>query len=111
VNLEKKMQGFETPDPAPVPVAPAPPLMAVVPMKVSSPAAAPAAAASDAEGDDLFAEFASAPADTDGGGLDTDKMMAEMAALVNMEPAKGTALNDDIDTEKMAAEATRLVKS
>jgi hypothetical protein len=63
-----------------------------------------------AEGDDLFAEFAAPPADEEGS-LDTDKMMAEMAELVSLKPADGSSLNEDIDTEKMAAEATRLHKA
>jgi hypothetical protein len=130
VNLERKMQA---PDPvsepapapeasapaepaaqaAPVPAAPAPVAAAAVdapPVAAAPAAAAPATPAPDTEGDDLFAEFASPVADADAN-LDTDKMMEEMAALVSMEPAKGTSLNDEIDTEKMADEATRLVKS
>jgi hypothetical protein len=118
VNLEKKIQGIDTPGPAPAPTpAPAPVAVAPpapAPVAASAPAAAAAAApagAPDAEGDDLFAEFAAPAPDAEGAGLDTDKMMEEMAALVSMEPSKGTALHEEIDTEKMAMEATRLVKS
>lgn len=64
---------------------------------------APAAVAPQAEADDLFAEF-SKPSEEEAG-LDTDKMMAEMAALVSMEPAAGSALEDKVDTDKMAIEA------
>lgn len=61
-----------------------------------------------AESDDLFAEFASAPPDgEDGSTLDTDKMMQEMASLVNMEPASGNALEEDIDLDKMASEVQK----
>lgn len=70
-------------------------------------AAAPAAKSKGKgdEAEDLFAEFSEPPANTDENALDTDKMMAEMAALVSLEPASGSALEDGIDTEKMAAEA------
>jgi hypothetical protein len=118
VNLEMKFQGTETPAPAPAPApapmtapapaAPAPVATAAAATLVTAP---PAEGAPDAEGDDLFAEFATAAPDAEGGSLDTDKMMEEMAALVSMEPSKGTALNEEIDTEKMAMEATRLAKS
>lgn len=88
-------------------------------------AAEPAAATSDAqtEADDLFAEFSqSAPPEPESerepeseaaaaAQLDTEKMMAEMAALVSMEPTAGNALEESIDTDKMAAEATTLPKS
>ena len=63
-----------------------------------------------AEGDDLFAEFAT-PSPDEQGALDTEKMMAEMAELVSIAPADKSALNEEIDTEKMAAEATRLHKA
>jgi hypothetical protein len=85
VKIEKKMTG------APTPVQPQ-----------------PAAAAPTAENPatDLFAEFADAPKnDDESAALDTDKMMAEMAALVSLEPAADSALDEGIDTEKMAAEA------
>ncbi|MGZ3723376.1 MAG: hypothetical protein ACXVA9_10625 [Bdellovibrionales bacterium] len=112
VNLEKKIQGVETPA-APAVAAVAPPPSAPAAVATAPLAAAPPAVATpEAEGDDLFAEFAAPSAEADdGGGLDTDKMMQEMAALVSMEPAKGTALHEEIDTEKMAMEATRLTKS
>jgi hypothetical protein len=94
VALEKKMAGAE-PAPAPAPAAPA---------------------AAKAEGDDLFAEFAESPpesaaAEVLDAGLDTDKMMAEMASLVSDPPASGGGLDESTDVEKMAAEATNLTKS
>lgn len=108
MKLEKKMTGGEPvaaapPAPAPVMTPPKPP-PTPAPLVQNDPSA-PAA-----EGDDLFAEFAN-PAVDQGAGLDTDKMMEEMAALVSMEPSKGSALHEDIDTEKMAQEATRLTKA
>lgn len=105
-------------DAAPPPEAAQPeasaPIPAPVPIAAAEPAAAPppppSAPGTPMEGDDLFAEFAQAAAETDAP-LDTDKMMEEMAALVSVEPSKGTALEDSIDTEKMALEATNLTKS
>ncbi len=99
MNLEKQLEEAPAVASAP-PVAAAPP---TPPMVAES--AAPAAA--QAEADDLFAEFSSGGEET----LDTDKMMAEMAALVSMEPATGSSLEESIDTEKMAAEATSLSKA
>lgn len=68
----------------------------------------PKAAAPEGESDDIFAEFAEAPVDE--GSLDTDKMMAEMAALVSLEPSGDSGLEDGIDTDKMAAEAGNFQK-
>lgn len=73
-------------------------------MTAPEPVAAPAAASAQAEADDLFAEFAQGE---DSSTLDTEKMMAEMAALVNIEPTGGNALDESIDIEKMASEAGR----
>lgn len=116
VKLEKKLTGGEpvtaepAPEAAPAPVAAAP-AAAPPPAPAVAPApAAPAAAAAQAEADDLFAEFASPNAE-DAANLDTDKMMAEMAALVGMEPATGSSLEESIDTDKMAAEASSFQKS
>jgi hypothetical protein len=99
VKIEKEMAGA-APAPAPAPAA-AP----------AAPAPAAKADGPKGEADDLFAEFSESP-DTgeEAGGLDTDKMMAEMAALVNLEPSSGSSLDDGIDTDKMAAEAGSLNK-
>ena len=92
-------------------VAPAP--VASVPAPASAHTAAARDAEGDAEGDDIFAEFAagSAAVGVDDAALDTNKMMEEMADLVTIDPAPDDALQDDIDTDKMAAEPTRLTKS
>jgi hypothetical protein len=133
VKAEKAVTGAAETAPAPAPAsapAPAAPAAAAAPAPAApvaaapKPAAAPApaapasaatpapeAAAAQGEADDLFAEFSSGPSETEGGGLDTDKMMAEMAALVSMEPSTGNALEEGIDTDKMALEATSLNKS
>lgn len=117
VKLEKKLMGTET--------APAKPAAAAKPAAVPTPAPAVAAAPSAppeavAEGDDLFAEFAEAAKEpepapaavaSEDGSLDTEKMMAEMAALVSMEPSTDNSLEEDIDTDKMAMEATGLTKA
>lgn len=104
VKLEKALQE------AGAPVAAAPSTSTS-----TSTASAPATAEEpkNNEADDLFAEFAQPQTASEDGesGLDTDKMMAEMAALVSMEPATGNALEESIDTEKMAAEATTFNKS
>lgn len=119
VELEKKMQGEESsvatsltamiPEPEPTP-APAPePVVASTPPSVVASAPPPPAATPPIEGDDLFAEFASPPAEPEA--LDTDKMMSEMAALVDMGvDTSGGGLDEGIDTEKMAMEATNLTK-
>lgn len=94
--------------------APATAPAARAPVTASAPSASAAAAAPDpavgaaqAEADDLFAEFAESPKGEDApGALDTDKMMAEMAALVGMEPSD-SALEEGIDIDKMAAEASK----
>lgn len=101
VAIEKQRIEAKAPAPAPTPAAPAP--VAAAP----APAAAPAAAKTAPSGpsDDLFAEFAETPAAPADASLDTDKMMAEMAALVSLEPATGSSLEEGIDTDKMAAEA------
>ncbi len=110
VALEKKMTGGEPGMPAPLPEA-APFL---TPPKPPPPAERADPAAPAKEGDDLFAEFAAPPAGADeGGSLDTDKMMAEMAALVDRSDgaAAGSGLEETSDIEKMALEATGLTKS
>lgn len=107
VAIEKQRAAAPTPQPAaPAPEAPAPaPQAAPTPAApVAAPAAAKAATPSGPS-DDLFAEFAESPATPSDASLDTDKMMAEMAALVSLEPATGNSLEDGIDTDKMAAEA------
>ncbi len=72
----------------------------------------PSASPAQAEADDLFAEFsAGGTTEESSGNLDTDKMMAEMAALVSMEPSSENALEEGIDTDKMAAEASSFGKS
>lgn len=99
-NLEKKLA--EPPAPPP-PTSPDP-----------TPVAAAPARAPTEEGDDLFAEFAADPVDApEPGALDTDKMMEEMAALVSGDLNAGgpRTLEEGIDTEKMAAEATSLTKA
>ncbi len=75
------------------------------------PATAAAPKEAQAEADDLFAEFSQSAPEEGAASLDTDKMMAEMAALVSMEPSKDSALEESIDTDKMAAEATSFEKS
>lgn len=103
----------ETPAPAAAPPPAAPPSVVAAP--VAAGPEATAAAAPSGEAEDLFAEFAEPPpepADPEAAGtLDTDKMMAEMAALVGMEPSAGNALEEGIDTEKMALEASSFNKS
>ena len=46
-----------------------------------------------------------------GGAVDTDKMMSELGALENLgsEGDGESALEEDLDVDKMAAEATKLV--
>lgn len=116
---EPVMAAPAPPPPAPEPVAPPPPAAAPAPKPFATSAAPAPAAASAAtpegaapaamEADDLFAEFAvEAPPEE---GLDTSKMMEEMAALANIEPTTEDSLQGAIDTEKMAAEATGLNKS
>jgi hypothetical protein len=101
VKLEKKLAAEPEAAPAPAPAAA---------KAAPAAAAAPSDGGPQAEADDLFAEF-SAGGEEGGASLDTDKMMAEMAALVCMEPASDNALEESIDTEKMAAEATSFTKS
>ncbi len=66
-------------------------------------------------GDDLLSEFAASisepSAADDKEGLDTDKMMAELASLENLEDDGGSSLEGESDIEKMAAEADKLVGS
>ncbi len=89
--------------PEPTPQAPAPP--------VPRPPA-PVEAAAKEEADDLFAEFARPmPELSDAEALDTEKMMSEMASLVGIEPALGNALEEGIDTDKMAKEASSFEKA
>lgn len=141
LSLEKKVHGVEAPPisfdgevaakavapppapaPAPPPVAAPEPVVEMAPPAPVEPprpapvvAAAPTPAATEpaapVEGDDLFAEFANPPPEPEA--LDTDKMMSEMEALVGMEGAASgpSALDEGIDTEKMALEATKLVKA
>jgi hypothetical protein len=92
VQLEKKLQTKEDP------------LKEIV-MKPPPAASAPAPDPSTAEADDLFAEFSEAPKE-DESTLDTNKMMQEMAALVSVEPSDKNALEDSIDFDKMASEAS-----
>lgn len=77
----------------------------------AAPVAPPVPAAP--ESDDLFAEFSKSPepltlskAEEDSSTLDTDRMMAEMASLVNLEPSEGSSLDEAIDIDKMAVEAS-----
>lgn len=111
LKIEKQMGGAAAPEVAPVAAAPAP-AAATAPPAAAATAAAPAAAKpavnAQGEADDLFAEFASS---SDDAGLDTDKMMAEMEALVSLQPTGDSALEESIDTDKMAAEAGSLTKS
>lgn len=104
VQIEQRMKSAATPAQAAraasgeSPAAPAAP--------AATPPPATATATAQQEADDMFAEFTESP-DTSvaEGSLDTDKMMAEMAALVNLEPS-GSALEEGIDIDKMAFEAT-----
>lgn len=64
------------------------------------------------EKDDLFAEFAVGEAPAEGeaapaAGLDTDKVLTEMANLTTGEAA-GSSLEDSVDTDKMVLEVTGL---
>lgn len=93
VQLEKKLQG----EPIAVKAAP----VAVATAGATGP---------QAEADDLFAEFSHASPEEGDASLDTDKMMAEMAELVGLEPTSESTLEESIDTEKMAAEATSFQK-
>lgn len=107
VDLEKELEEkLEAASASPVAAAPGAPPKAAPPIAPAP--AAPSASDTQQEADDLFAEFSSG---SDEATLDTEKMMAEMAALVGMEPATGSSLEESIDTEKMAAEATTLQKS
>lgn len=72
-------------------------------------AAAPAS--EPAEASDIFAEFATETPEEGDEALDTDRMMAEMEQLVSIQPTGDNALEESIDTEKMAAEASNLAKS
>lgn len=100
VKMEKKLTQTAAPTPAPTP-APV----------TAAPTAAAAPASASTESDDLFAELAEPPkAEVAEGDLDTEKMMAEMAALVSLDPASGNALEEGIDTDKMAAEAGAFTK-
>lgn len=73
------------------------------------------------EGDDLLTEFAASLGDASlaegekseaaGEGLDTDKMLAEMATLDTTGPDDPSVLEGDADIDKMAAEATKLAGS
>lgn len=96
----------EAPAPAAEVPAPAAPMAAPVPEPAAPAVVAAEPSMAQAEADDLFAEFS-----TGSEQLDTEKMMAEMAALVGMEPATGSSLEENIDTDKMAAEATTLSKA
>src|SRR5262249_43066935 len=91
VQMEKKMAEKAAGPTAPAPAAPAP-VAAPAPEPVPAPPApAPKPAAGPkGEADDIFAEFEEPPP-IDEGALDTDKMMAEMAALVSHEPSSGSA--------------------
>jgi hypothetical protein len=113
MSLEKKLEAVApgVPDApqeaaAAKPAAGREPVLSPVPSTVADTPAAAEMAAAQAEADDLFAEFSTGDEQ-----LDTEKMMAEMAALVNMEPATGNSLEESIDTEKMAAEASTLSKA
>lgn len=89
-----------------------PPAAAAPPPAVAAPAPA---ASDDAAGDDLLTEFAASIGQTTAGGeepdegLDTDKMLAEMAELDPTGAADGSGLDDEADIDKMAAEATKLL--
>lgn len=69
------------------------------------------------DGDDLLTEFAASTSDADAGGvedaggLDTDKMMAEMASLEGVEGDGTSSLEGESDMDKMAAEASKLLGS
>jgi hypothetical protein len=112
MSLEKKLEAVapgvpDAPKEAPAKPAAGPePVLSPAPSTVADTPAAAEMAAAQAEADDLFAEFSTGDEQ-----LDTEKMMAEMAALVNMEPATGNSLEESIDTEKMAAEASTLSKA
>ncbi|MGE4133008.1 MAG: hypothetical protein AB7F86_15310 [Bdellovibrionales bacterium] len=121
VQIEKQKNPAKAAAPAvEAPAAPAPAAAAPAPAAPTPPAAPAAAAAAAApaptadsgekkESDDIFAEFSEESAGATGE-LDTDKMMAEMAALVNLDPTDGSGLEEGVDTDKMAAEANKLAK-
>ena len=107
VKIEKKMTGSASPGPA-APAASASASSSSAPASGAIASAPPPTKNTGPKGesDDLFAEFSESPDPAaDAGALDTDKMMAEMAALVSLEPSSGSSLEDGIDTDKMAAEA------
>lgn len=94
---------------AQAPSEPAPEVTAAAP---AAEAAAPAAPTAEEplEKDDIFAEYVSGPQEEV---VDTAKMLNEMAdlsAVAPVAPTEGTALNEALDTEKMAAEADDLTK-
>ncbi len=107
VKIEKKMAGVAPPTAAaPGATASAPSGSAPQSGAIASAPPPPKNTGPKGESDDLFAEFSESPdPGADDGGLDTDKMMAEMAALVSLDPASGSSLEEGIDTDKMAAEA------
>jgi hypothetical protein len=108
MTMEEKPSAPPAPEfplapPAPPAQPSSPPKLTLVPNKTNE----------SGESDDLFAEFASAELHPEEE-LDTDKMMAEMASLVSIEGSatpSASGLEETIDTEKMALEATKLTKS
>jgi hypothetical protein len=128
VELEKKLSGQKPEEETALPANP-PPASEAPPVEDPAPSAEPpapkaqpqaeaqkqAASAEPApvesvkkepEAGDLFTEFEHSPVDA-GATLDTEKMMAEMEALVSVEPTEGNALEESIDMEKMAKEANK----
>lgn len=97
----------KTEEPIASPAVPAEPAPAA---KVAAAPVAEPTPVPEKDGDDLLTEFASAPAEPPSEGLDTDKMLAEVASLPDAADA-GSSLEGETDMDKMAAEATKLLAS
>lgn len=97
----------KTEEPIPTSETPAEPAPAA---KVAVTTAKEPTTAPEKDGDDLLTEFASPPAEPVSEGLDTDKMLAEVASLPDAADA-GSSLEGETDMDKMAAEATKLLAS
>lgn len=119
-NLSSETAPAPTEAAAPEPAAPAPaaetapvaPAVAAAPEPAPPVVAEPAEPTLPNEKDDLFAEFAVTEATPEGeaaaAGLDTDKMLSEVANMAPGESSAGNALEESVDTDKMVVEATGL---
>jgi hypothetical protein len=106
-DFASAIQAEKGPASIPTEAAPPPPVEAPVEAAASAPTETPApGGAADAGGAtaDLFAEFS--------GNLDTDRVMEELVHLEKMAGADGKeALEEQLDTDKMVAEAASLPKA